>query len=45
MQGTRYDLSRRHGLLRAQLALGLAGEARAETLSTMVELLAEANGR
>jgi UTP--glucose-1-phosphate uridylyltransferase len=45
VQGTRYDLSRPHGLLRAQLALGLAGEARTETLSTMVELLAEANGR
>jgi UTP--glucose-1-phosphate uridylyltransferase len=45
VQGTRYDLSRPHGLLRAQLALGLAGDARTETLSTMVELLAEANGR
>lgn len=45
VQGTRYDLSRPHGLLRAQLALGLAGEARGTTLSTMVELLAEANGR
>jgi len=45
VRGTRYDLSRPHGLLRAQLALGLAGDARTETLSTMVELLAEANGR
>jgi UTP--glucose-1-phosphate uridylyltransferase len=45
VKGTRYDLSRRHGLLRAQLALGLAGEAHGETLTTMVELLAEANGR
>jgi UTP--glucose-1-phosphate uridylyltransferase len=45
VKGTRYDLSRRHGLLRAQLALGLAGEAHDETLTTMVELLAEANGR
>jgi len=43
MKGRRYDLSRRHGLLRAQMALGLAGEAREETLTTMVELLAEAN--
>ncbi|GAA4414315.1 sugar phosphate nucleotidyltransferase [Nibrella viscosa] len=45
VQGNRYDLSRRHGLLRAQIALGLAGEAHDETLSTMVELLAEANTR
>ncbi|SDM13116.1 UTP--glucose-1-phosphate uridylyltransferase [Catalinimonas alkaloidigena] len=45
VKGNRYDLSRRKGLLRAQLALGLAGEAHAETLATMVELLAEANGR
>lgn len=45
VKGNRYDLSRRHGLLRAQIALGLAGEAHDETLSTMVELLAEANTR
>ena len=45
MKGTRYNPSRRHGLLRAQLAFGLAGEAHDETLTTMVELLAEANGR
>lgn len=45
VKGNRYDLSRRHGLLRAQIALGLAGEAHDETLSTMVELLAEANAR
>ncbi|TGE25855.1 nucleotidyl transferase [Hymenobacter aquaticus] len=45
VRGNRYDLSRRHGLLRAQLALGLAGEAHDETLTTMVELLAEANTR
>lgn len=43
VKGNRYDLSRKHGLLRAQLALGLAGEAHDETLTTMVELLAEAN--
>ena len=43
MQGLRYDLSRKHGLLRAQLALGLAGESKAETLSAMIELMAEAN--
>lgn len=45
VKGNRYDLSRRHGLLRAQIALGLAGEAHDEVLSTMVELLAEANAR
>ncbi|GAA4734281.1 UTP--glucose-1-phosphate uridylyltransferase [Flavisolibacter ginsenosidimutans] len=43
VKGARYDLSRKHGLLRAQIALGLAGEAHDETLSTIVELLAEAN--
>lgn len=43
MKGRRYDLSRRHGLLRAQVALGLAGEAHDETLTTLVEALAEAN--
>ena len=45
MKGNRYDLSRKHGLVRAQLAFGLAGEAHDETLTTMVELLAEANTR
>lgn len=45
MKGNRYDLSGRTGLLRAQIALGLAGEAHDETLSSMVELLAEANAR
>jgi len=45
VKGARYDLSRKHGLLRAQVALGLAGEAKDDTLSTLVELLAEANSR
>lgn len=43
VKGNRYDLSRKHGLLRAQIALGLAGQAHDEILTTMVELLAEAN--
>lgn len=43
VKGNRYDLSQKHGLLRAQIALGLAGKAHDETLSTIVELLAEAN--
>lgn len=45
VKGNRYDLSGRNGLLRAQMALGLAGEAHDETLTSMVELLAEANAR
>lgn len=45
VKGNRYDLSGRNGLLRAQIALGLAGEAHDETLTSMVELLAEANAR
>lgn len=45
IKGNRYDLSGRNGLLRAQMALGLAGEAHDETLTSMVELLAEANTR
>ncbi|GAB3181366.1 UTP--glucose-1-phosphate uridylyltransferase [Telluribacter humicola] len=45
VKGNRYDLSKRHGLMQAQIALGLAGEAHDETLTSMVELLAEANTR
>ncbi|GAB3496347.1 sugar phosphate nucleotidyltransferase [Spirosoma knui] len=45
VKGNRYDLSGRNGLLRAQMALGLAGVAHDETLTSMVELLAEANTR
>jgi UTP--glucose-1-phosphate uridylyltransferase len=43
VKGNRYDLSRKNGLLRAQIALGLAGDAHDETLTTLVEALAEAN--
>jgi UTP--glucose-1-phosphate uridylyltransferase len=45
IKGNRYDLSRKNGLLRAQIAIGLAGEAHDETLTTLVEALAEANSR
>ncbi len=45
VKGNRYDMSKRLGWLQAQIALGLAGEAHDETLSSMVELLAEANAR
>ncbi|MGV3639145.1 MAG: UTP--glucose-1-phosphate uridylyltransferase [Adhaeribacter sp.] len=43
VKGNRYDLSRKFGLLQAQVALGLAGQAHDETLTTLVELLAQAN--
>ncbi|ALJ00775.1 UTP--glucose-1-phosphate uridylyltransferase [Rufibacter tibetensis] len=45
VKGNRYDLSKKQGLLQAQIALGLAGEAHDETLTSMVDLLAEANQR
>jgi UTP--glucose-1-phosphate uridylyltransferase len=45
IKGNRYDLSRKNGLLSAQIAIGLAGEAHDETLTTLVEALAEANTR
>ncbi|RLS32057.1 MAG: UTP--glucose-1-phosphate uridylyltransferase [Planctomycetota bacterium] len=40
VQGTRYDLGERYGTLKAQLALALAGDDRADVLSQLVELLA-----
>ena len=43
VKGNRYDLSKRLRLLQAQVALGLAGQAHDETLTTLVDLLAEAN--
>ena len=43
VKGNRYDLSRKNGLLRAQIALGLTGVAHDEILNTLVEALAEAN--
>jgi UTP--glucose-1-phosphate uridylyltransferase len=45
VKGNRYDISKKFGWLQAQLALGLAGEAHDQTLTTLVESLAEANGR
>lgn len=41
IKGRRYDLDRRHGLLVAQLAVGLAGNYRDEILSSVVEVLAQ----
>jgi UTP--glucose-1-phosphate uridylyltransferase len=40
LQGRRYDIGAKYGLLTAQLALALAGQDRDEVLSGMVELLA-----
>jgi UTP--glucose-1-phosphate uridylyltransferase len=45
VKGSRYDLSKKLGWLQAQIALGLAGQAHDETLTAMVDLLAEANSR
>jgi UTP--glucose-1-phosphate uridylyltransferase len=44
LEGRRYDVGAKYGLLTAQLALALAGEDRDEVLSGLVELLA-ARGR
>ncbi|MEM9079427.1 MAG: sugar phosphate nucleotidyltransferase [Verrucomicrobiota bacterium] len=40
IDGQRYNLGERYGLLRAQLALGLAGPHRDEVMATLIELLA-----
>ena len=40
VEGRRYDIGRRYGLLTAQLALALDGQDRDEVLSGLVELLA-----
>lgn len=45
VKGSRYDISKRFGWLQAQLALGMAGQAHSQTLSSIVETLAEANAR
>ncbi|QHT65977.1 nucleotidyl transferase [Rhodocytophaga rosea] len=45
VKGSRYDISKKFGLLQAQIALGLAGQAHNQTLTTIVETLAEANTR
>jgi len=42
MKGRRYDLGSTYGLLQTQLALGLAGNAKEEVLTTMLRVLAEA---
>lgn len=45
VKGNRYDLSQKFGLMRAQVALGMAGQDQHQVLTTLVELLAEANQR
>jgi UTP--glucose-1-phosphate uridylyltransferase len=40
LQGRRYDIGVKYGLLMAQMALALDGEERDEVLSGLVELLA-----
>ncbi len=45
VKGNRYDISKKFGWLQAQVGLGLAGQANHETLTTLVEMLAEANQR
>jgi len=41
LQGRRFDIGLKYGLLNAQLALALSGPARAEVLAGLVELLAQ----
>lgn len=41
LQGRRFDIGLKYGLLSAQLALALSGPARAEVLAGLVELLAQ----
>ena len=45
MQGLRYNIGVRYGLLFAQLALALDGNDREEILAQMVELLAARGNR
>lgn len=45
VQGRRYDIGARHGLLTAQLALALEGQDRDEVLTMLVELLAHERRR
>jgi UTP--glucose-1-phosphate uridylyltransferase len=45
IKGTRYDTSRKLGLLQAQIAIGLAGDIKDELMTSIIQLLAEANSR
>jgi UTP--glucose-1-phosphate uridylyltransferase len=41
LQGRRFDIGLKYGLLNAQLALALSGPARSEVLAGLVELLSQ----
>lgn len=41
VKGRRYDTGKKYGLLKAQIALGLAGNEREQIMSDIIELLAE----
>jgi UTP--glucose-1-phosphate uridylyltransferase len=43
LQGRRFDIGLKYGLLTAQLALALSSPARPEVLATLVDLLAQEN--
>jgi UTP--glucose-1-phosphate uridylyltransferase len=45
MKGTRYDTSKKFGLMQAQIALGLAGCIKNEVLTSIVQILAESGKR
>jgi UTP--glucose-1-phosphate uridylyltransferase len=45
MKGTRYDTSKKLGLMQAQLALGMAGKLKDEVLSSIIQILAESGKR
>ena len=45
LQGTRYDIGGKYGLLQTQLALALSGDDREEMLTSVLELLAESARR
>jgi len=43
MKGNRYDMSKKYGLMKAQIALGLSGKTREEIMEIMINLLAESS--
>jgi UTP--glucose-1-phosphate uridylyltransferase len=45
MKGSRYDTSKKLGLMQAQIALGLAGSIKNEVLSTIIHILSESEMR
>jgi UTP--glucose-1-phosphate uridylyltransferase len=45
IQGTRYDTSKKFGLMQAQIALSLAGCIKNEVLTSIIQILAESGKR